>query len=116
MVHPSTFLVGAASLASARDFNPRSAAAEAAPVPNRWEFLGGLLVVPPSVVSRDRNRLDVFALNTKSELTHKSWNGQSWSGWSSLDSTAQLLTTPVPVSWGPDRIDVFGVSPRGSVL
>ena len=35
------------------------------------------------------------------------WNGSSWSGWNRLGGV--LIAAVEAVSWGPNRLDVFGI-------
>jgi hypothetical protein len=53
-----------------------------------WKDLGGLLSSPPSVVSWEPNRLDIFGLGEDNQMLHKAWNGSSWlpsvTGWTDL--------------------------------
>lgn len=37
---------------------------------------------------------------------HKSWNGRRWSDWERLDGN--FRAPPSSVSWGENRLDVFG--------
>lgn len=63
-----------------------------------------------SVVSRIKNRLDVFGL-AENNLTHKFWDGYQWKpaglGFEILGNG--LATPPSAVTWGGDRLDVFGL-------
>jgi hypothetical protein len=40
-------------------------------------------------------------------MHHMAWNGLRWSEWE--DRGGRLIGAPRSVSWGPNRIDVFGV-------
>jgi hypothetical protein len=71
-----------------------------------WELLGGKLVDGPDAASPLPGRLDVFVHGTDDGMWQKSWNGSSWSGWSSHGGV--LRNDPAAVSWGgPSRVDVF---------
>jgi hypothetical protein len=88
-----------------------------------WNFLGrGDTSARPTVeayavsaVAWSSNRLDLFTEESK-QLYYKSWNGTNW--WPSQTGGWQNLGTipaggfvygypPLPVSWGPNRIDLF---------
>ena len=63
-----------------------------------------------SVVSRIKNRLDVFGL-AENNLTHKFWDGYQWKP-AGLDFEILgngLATPPSAVTWGGDRLDIFGL-------
>ena len=63
-----------------------------------------------SSVARIKNRLDVFGL-VENNLAHKFWDGHQWeptsSGFEILGNG--LASPPVAISWGGDRLDVFGL-------
>lgn len=59
----------------------------------------------PDVASWAPGRLDVFSRGADGSLTHKWWDGRTWSAWESLGGF--LTSAPTAVSWGPNRIDVF---------
>ncbi len=59
-----------------------------------------------AVVSREENRLDVLSLKKDGTPSYIYWNGASWSCSKSLGGT--IKSAPVMVSWGKDRLDVFG--------
>ena len=69
--------------------------------------LGGILGSPASVgvSSWSATRVDVFIQGADRALWQNTWNGTTWSGWSSLGG----VTTggPGAVSWSSGRIDVF---------
>ncbi|MFP2923606.1 hypothetical protein ACLESO_00010 [Pyxidicoccus sp. 3LG] len=59
------------------------------------------------------NQLDVFARGTDNNLWMNSWNGASWSGWQWLGG--ELTSAPDAVSKAAGQLDVFYVSPDGSM-
>lgn len=63
-----------------------------------------------SAVSWSENRLDIFSL-TANNLTHKFWDGHQWNpSGKELETLGNgLATPPVAVTWGVDRLDVFGL-------
>jgi hypothetical protein len=75
--------------------------------PWHWENLGGNLTSSPAAVSWGVNRIDVVARGTHNGLSHKFYNGQGWSGWSTLGGPAVPDSDPAISSWGPNRLDVF---------
>ena len=85
-----------------------------------WESLGGVLTSGPDAASWATGRLDVFARGDGDQLQHKWWNGSSWSGFENLGapgtfSGAFLKSDPSAVSWGFNRIDVFGQGPDAAM-
>jgi hypothetical protein len=72
----------------------------------------------PSVVSWGKKRLDVFGVGLDSQLHHKWWDGtkRAPDGGHWFPSTVDwepmggvLGGAPTVVSWGRDRLDVFGI-------
>src|SRR5581483_3148365 len=72
------------------------------------------------VVSWAPNRLDIFGLGVDNNMFHKWWDptwrapdgtnwGPSLTDWQSLGDTVGFKSPPAAVSWGPNRLDVFGV-------
>jgi hypothetical protein len=89
-----------------------------------WWPLGGEFKTGPAVASWGPNRLDVFGLGKSMGLYHKAWMGDhwhppnpSWQGLGGVFAGAFDLSEPpmeydfppAVVSWGPDRLDIFGV-------
>jgi hypothetical protein len=74
---------------------------------SNWEDLGGQLNSAPAVSSKKPNHLDVFALNRNNQVIYKSWNGRKWSKWRTING-ARLTSDLGAISWGPNRVDVFG--------
>lgn len=69
------------------------------------------------------NRYDVFSFNEKGDVLQLWWDGR-WH-WSTLDNgfatdpshvQERFLGPLTATSWGPDRIDVFGLGRRGGIL
>ena len=91
-----------------------------------WVAQGGVLRSAPAVASWGVNRLDVFVLGTNSEIWHKFFDYNRWSGWSSLgapprapggildpDEEDEEISDPAAVSWGRNRIDLFATGTSG---
>ena len=73
----------------------------------QWESLDGVINSPPSVVSWEPDRIDIFARGLDNRLWHR-W--QDVSGWRPWQSFPGLINSqPAAISWGPDRLDVFAV-------
>ncbi|KAK3332413.1 hypothetical protein B0T19DRAFT_457184 [Cercophora scortea] len=74
------------------------------------ESLGGELHSSPVAVSVGENYLDVFALGRDDDIAYTSWNGNSWSGFTSLSdgNGYAFQTAPLVVTSGY-RLDVFGL-------
>lgn len=75
-----------------------------------WVDLGGSLKGRPSVITWDKNRIDVFVLGTQNDVRVKTWNGSQWLDWISLggvfDSDPECVTT------GVGKIHCFIIGPR----
>ncbi|GAB3926757.1 hypothetical protein GCM10029976_021940 [Kribbella albertanoniae] len=64
----------------------------------------------PAASSWGFTRLDVFALSRDFELIQTTRADGLWSGWKPVDGSPKLrMRSLAAVSWGPGRIDVFGV-------
>ncbi|KAL8788726.1 MAG: hypothetical protein Q9213_001540 [Squamulea squamosa] len=63
-----------------------------------------------SAISWAQNRLDVF-LPSEDNVTHKYWDGYQWapSGTQLEHLGNGIATSPVAVTWGVDRLDVFAL-------
>jgi len=78
----------------------------------------------PMAVSWGLDRLDLFTFSDRVppsgdfDCWHDSWNGSNWeTAWDDLGSPHFPFTDDLnAVSWGPDRLDVFGIagSPSGT--
>jgi hypothetical protein len=88
--------------------------------PNRWESLGGIFNSPPAAVSWGFGHLDIFGLGVDNTMFHKWWDpawqssdGTNWgpsrTEWESLGDPFAFNSPPAAVSWGPNRLDIFGV-------
>jgi hypothetical protein len=73
----------------------------------------------PAVVSWGPNRLDIFGIGIDRGLYHKAWQGHwhpSDRDWLPLGSPpGGRFTPPGVASWGPNRLDVFGLG-AGNVM
>jgi hypothetical protein len=74
---------------------------------------GTPIATAPSAVAWGANRLDIF-MREDGTVYHKAWTGTSWwpnqiGGWDNIGSMqiGILDIPPLPVSWGPNRIDLF---------
>jgi hypothetical protein len=64
---------------------------------------------PPTAVSWEPGRLDVFAVGLiGADLNHMGWDGANWSKWQFLGQG--LASAPCAAAWAPDRLDVFGIT------
>ena len=79
------------------------------------ELLGGddekTFASLPAAVSWGPDRVDVFAVDSRFELSHLYWDGSQWSQWETLSTPngESIHQNPTSISWGPDRLDVFVV-------
>lgn len=86
-----------------------------------WKDLGGSFAGDPAAVSWDTGRIDVFAVGENDRMFHKAWSDSAWypsaTGWEDLGGKFHkvLNSPPAVASWGPDRLDVFGVGMDGGV-
>jgi hypothetical protein len=86
-----------------------------------WANLGGYSQSSPAAVSRAPGLLDVFIRDPRQPnpgIYTKAWNGMAWlpspSDWWYLEGAG--VDEPTVVSWGPDRLDVFGRGVNGDVM
>lgn len=65
----------------------------------------------PAVSSWQEGRLDVFVRSTENRLYHRVYQNEMWQGtnWTDLSDGHPFDASPGAVSWGPNRIDLFGV-------
>jgi hypothetical protein len=83
-----------------------------------WEDLGGAITGPLTTVSWGPNRLDIFGVDTNRHVQHMWFDPtlpntvNGWgAGWEDLGGA---ITGPLTtVSWGPNRLDIFGVVQSG---
>ncbi|MBW4604674.1 MAG: S8 family serine peptidase [Calothrix sp. FI2-JRJ7] len=69
-----------------------------------WENLGGFCKQGVAV-SGWGTRQDVFTVGADNAVYQMTWDGSTWSNWTSLGGLA--LSAPTAVSWGENRIDLF---------
>jgi hypothetical protein len=84
-----------------------------------WEFQGGNLRGAPVAVAWGPNRLDLFGVGRNKSVYHKWWDGIAWrpdpanpGAWQHKGGKVSGLTA---VSWGPDRLDLFGSGIDGAI-
>lgn len=71
-----------------------------------WTLKGNTNVAP-GAASMAPGRVDLFVRNAADgQLVTRTWLNGAWGGWSSLGGV--LTSRPAAVSWGPNRLDVFG--------
>jgi Repeat of unknown function (DUF346) len=62
--------------------------------------------------------LDIVGRDTNSAYIHKAWTGTDWypgvTDW--LDLGGNFSSAPAIVSWGPNRIDIFGISAKDGAI
>jgi hypothetical protein len=89
-----------------------------------WEALGGIFTTQPAAVCWGPNRIDLFAVGIGdagtpltlpiNQMFHKAWNGIAWDAvWESLGGV--FNSAPAVVSWGRNRLDVFGLGTDDAV-
>lgn len=76
-----------------------------------FELLGGDFDTPPSAVSGNTSKMDVFSIGQDNSLQHKYFDGSSWqpsrSDWESLKGKLDAEFAPSTTSWAPGRLDIF---------
>ena len=90
------------------------------PSASKLETLGGNLSTAPTAVSWGKDRMDIFAASTKGLLYHKYFDGHSWQP-SNADFEKLAIGFDASYSlsactWGPNRLDVFGIGPGKAVI
>ena len=91
------------------------------PAETDWESVGwGLLNQPLAVTTWGVDRLDIFGITFDKQLCHKYWDGSSWSpgddSFEILASDITFIFGVAAVSWGPNRIDIFGIGEEFQLL
>jgi len=79
-----------------------------------WEALDGATVERPALVTGRPSRVAVVTTDPTRVPQVDSLDGANWTGWRGW-SGRMLQSTPSALSWGGDRLDVFGVSLDGSL-
>jgi len=84
------------------------------------ENLGGVFAHPPSLVSWNSKRFDMFGTGGDGAIYHKWWvDGNGW-GPNGITGEYQNLggtffNQPKAVAWGPNRIDLFAIGVQGTL-
>ena len=92
-----------------------------------WEDLGKLDgdddlalvdIIPVAATSWSADRIDVVALGTDGGYYYKYWDGSQWqpSEKGFISKGGRFVSAPAVVSWGKDRLDIFGVAEADTVL
>ena len=64
----------------------------------------------PAVASRSLGSLDVFVRGTDNHLYHNLFVSGKWPGnWEDISAGHKFTTSPIAVTWGTDRVDLFAV-------
>jgi hypothetical protein len=94
--------------------NPPLTSTSDAPLVGAYTDLGGIFASPPVAVETDGNHLHVFGLGTDYAVYRKSFDATNpspaaqWTpNWERIGGN--FMCTPVVVSTGPSRIDLFGL-------
>lgn len=94
----------------------------------QWDSLGeSFQAVAPTIVSWAPERLDTFGLGEiTNELMHNAWDGTTTAVWQASwqELSGQTLNGPsirfngpfAVATWGPDRLDMFGVGTKDSAM
>ncbi len=77
-----------------------------------WDNMGGKIIGKPGAVSWGSGRLDVFVRGLDNHYYHKAWDQNAWYPGSGVtqweDLGGSFAGSPVAVSWGKNRLDIFG--------
>ena len=81
---------------------------------------GGCIMGQPAVSAWGPGRLDVFAQgcnNSGANVWHKWYSGNVWQPWeiTPMHQNTRVTSMLGAVSWGPDRIDIFGRGETGDL-
>ncbi|KAK7978413.1 hypothetical protein PG988_005903 [Apiospora saccharicola] len=79
-----------------------------------YEDLKGFVTVPPTVVSREPGRLDVFTRGGDGGLWHLSFRDGNWSDWKLLNGTTKIRGQP-HAKWFPENDGFTTLIPGGLV-
>lgn len=83
------------------------------------ELLGGDFDTPPSAVSGNTSKMDIFSIGQNGDLQHKFFDGSSWqpagAEWDSLKGDLDAKFAPSTTSWAPNRLDVFAKGVDGGL-
>lgn len=80
---------------------------------SEWEDFGGKFTGAVGAVSFEPNRIDIVAWDRDDyQYYYKYWDGYQWNPSPTLWSSKKgyFASSPSVVSWGKDRLDIFGVS------
>ena len=80
------------------------------------EDLGGDLSTGVSAVSWGPDRMDIVGASDEQEVQHIYYDGTKWSEWESLPGSNVSITEPTIVSWGVNRLDIFGINLNDGAL
>ena len=91
-----------------------------------WEKLSGAevkLTGVPAAVSWSKNRLDIVARGEDGGYYYKFWDGSSWrpnygdegSNGGLYPKGGNFKSSPSLVSWGDNRLDIYGVTAKGTL-
>ncbi|KAL2072169.1 hypothetical protein VTL71DRAFT_11512 [Oculimacula yallundae] len=74
-----------------------------------WQYVIIPLSSPVATVLSNKDRIDLVC-RSQYYYAYNTWNGNEWGEWSALSySNHRFDSEPSLVSWGPGRMDLFGV-------
>ena len=77
-----------------------------------WHFTS-----PPTALSWGPNRIDIFNVGEGQSIYHKYWDGTAWKPdydiWENLGGNLTSTFALAGITWGENRLNVFGVGPDG---
>ena len=83
------------------------------------ENLGGDFTLPPSAISDDPGRMDIFVAAKDGSLQHKYYDGNNWrpspEGWDNLTLPVGAASHLSTTSWAPGRLDCFWKDTNGAL-
>jgi hypothetical protein len=84
-----------------------------------WNRIGGQIFGTPAATTWGADRLDIVVAGLDGAVYHKAWDTDTWypgpghDEWDRLGGT--VIASPTAISWGPDRLDIFGVGTDNGV-
>ncbi|KAK7942543.1 uncharacterized protein PG986_011656 [Apiospora aurea] len=82
-----------------------------------YKDLKGFATVPPTAISREPGRLDVFTRGGNGGLWHLSYENGNWSaGWNQISGSTRIQGQPEAVSTSAENMDVFALGVSGALL
>lgn len=86
---------------------------------DKVELLGGDSASPPTAVSADTGRMDIFSVGSNNAIYHKYYDGHAWkpsdTDFEKLGGELNPSVSLAATSWSANRLDVFGKGQDNSI-